>query len=172
MLHEADNQEQYGHWSWDTETLARANGLQHVLTSFDFLMSLTTTANALASLRPLSIKLQRRSWDIVKAYKLVTATVEDLERVRGNEEIMDEWFHQASTLAQSVDTEPRVPRTTGRQHHHSNVEHSSQAEYFRRTITIPFLDHLICDMKERFSATSQQAASLLCLSLKCYERHQ
>ena len=21
MLHEADNQEQYGHWSWDTETL-------------------------------------------------------------------------------------------------------------------------------------------------------
>ena len=70
MLHEADNQEQYGHWSWDTETLTRANGLQHVLTSFDFLMSLTTTANALASLRPLSIKLQRRSWDIVKAYEL------------------------------------------------------------------------------------------------------
>ena len=100
MLHEADNrQEQYGHWSWDTETLTRANGLQHVLTSFDFLMSLTTTANALASLRPLTIKLQRRSWDIVKAYKLVRATVKDLERVRANEEIMGEWFQQASTLA-------------------------------------------------------------------------
>ena len=111
----------YGHWSYDTETLTRANGLQHVLASFDFIMSLTTTANALASLRPLSIKLQRRSWDIVRAYELVRVTVEDLECVRGNEEIMDEWFQQASTLAQSVDTEPRVPRTTGRQHHRSNI---------------------------------------------------
>eukprot|EP00117_Sycon_ciliatum_P023625 scpid93659/ scgid20032/ len=68
-----------------------------MLTSFEFLMSLVVASNALASVRPLSVKLQQKSWDIVKAYDLVKETIQDLESVRGDEKTMDDWFDAAST---------------------------------------------------------------------------
>ena len=169
MLHEADNAEQYGQWCWDRESLTKANGLYHVIRSFDFLMALTVTSNALASVRPLSVKLQKKSQDIVRAYDLVKGTIEDLEAVRESEKAMDEWFEQAAILAQSVGTVPQVRRTSRRQQHRDNVEHSTLEEYSRRSITVPFLDYLVTGMKERFSGTSSQVSSLLCLVPKVME---
>ena len=159
MLHEAAHQEEYGDWNWDRESLTTANGLYLALTSFDFLMALTVTSNALASIRPLSVKLQRKSLDIIKAYSLVQVTVEDLENVRKDDNAMDKWFDKASAVAQTVDVEPRVRRTAGHQQNRDNVEHTTP-EYFRRAVTIPMLDHLINGLKERFSNTAQQAAGL------------
>ena len=50
-----------------------------------------------------------------------------------------------------------VPRTCGRQTTRSNVEASTPEEYWRRTIFIPFLDHLIQEFEGRFTQLSEQA---------------
>ena len=89
MLHEHANREKYSEWNRDRETLSRANGLSHVLCSFEFLVALVCASNALACVKPLSVKLQRKFNDIVKAYGLVEYLIEDLEVVRNSEEIMD-----------------------------------------------------------------------------------
>ena len=52
-----------------------------------------------------------------------------------------------------------VPRTAAHQQHHDNVDHSSAEEYYRRTIVLPLLDHLIQQM-ERFGKTQVLVARL------------
>ena len=89
--------------------------------SFNLLMALTVTSNALASVRLVSVKLQEKSQDIVRTYDVAKGTIEDLYAVRESEKAMDEWFEQAAILAQSVDTVPQVRRTSKRQQHRDNV---------------------------------------------------
>ena len=50
-----------------------------------------------------------------------------------------------------------------RQQHRSNPQYSSATEYFKRTVSIPFLDHLINDISSRFDAHAKQAALLQAL---------
>lgn len=43
-----------------------------------------------------------------------------------------------------------LPRTVGQQQHRNNIPATTESEYYKRTLTIPMLDHLIAEMKERF----------------------
>ena len=52
---------------------------------------------------------------------------------------------------------PTLPRICSRQRHRSNVPADSPQEYYRRTVSVPFLDHLCSQMEERFSSTQQRA---------------
>ena len=72
--------------------------------------------------------------------------------------------HQSVSLADSVCTEPKVPRTAARQQHRDNSLHGSPKEYYRRSVVIPFLDYLISELKVRFSETQRKASKLLCLA--------
>lgn len=53
-----------------------------------------------------------------------------------------------------------MPRVTQQQRNCANPVSSSVQEYFKLTITIPFLDHLISDLSIRFDAHMKQAALL------------
>ena len=54
-----------------------------------------------------------------------------------------------------------IPRTYGRQTARNNVEASSPEEYWRRTVFIPFLDHLIQEFSGRFSQDAIERLKLL-----------
>ena len=45
----------------------------------------------------------------------------------------------------------------------ANVEADKPEVYYRRSLTIPFLDHLIKELEERFSSNAKVATSELCL---------
>ena len=47
-----------------------------------------------------------------------------------------------------------------RQQHCPNPESGSVEDYFKYTVTIPFLDHLISDLSSRFDVHTKRAASL------------
>ncbi len=53
-----------------------------------------------------------------------------------------------------------MPRVSHRQQHRSNPQHTSVEDYFKKTIAIPFLDHLIADLSSRFTSHNKQVASL------------
>ena len=153
MLHEHAKREKCSEWNWNRETLSRANGLSHVLCSFEFLVALVCASNALVYVKLLSVKLQRKSNDIVKAYGLVESIIEDLEVVRSSEEIMDGWYQQSVSLADTVGTEPKVPRTASRQQHRDNFRYGSPKEYYRRSVVVPFLDYPMSEPKTRLGET-------------------
>lgn len=60
----------------------------------------------------------------------------------------------ALRLALSVDVTITMPRVIGKgkQVHRSNVQCTTAEEYYRLNLYIPFLDHVVTQMTERFSA--------------------
>ena len=53
-----------------------------------------------------------------------------------------------------------------------NILAESTTEYFKRSLTIPFLDYLLSEMKERFSVTNRQAVTSIMsllpqIAIKC-----
>ena len=153
----------YGDMNWDSNTIVSANGLLKMFQSFVFILSFVVTMNAMAIIKPVSIKLQHRTSDIVYAYGKIKDIIDELSSIRSDDAILHGWFVQAETLASEVDVVPQVPRTTGRQIHRDNVEHASAEEYFRRTVVIPFLDNLLEQLRERFGSTQMMASKLMCL---------
>ena len=53
-----------------------------------------------------------------------------------------------------------MPQTVRCQQHRLNPESSSVADHMKKSVAIPFLDHLISDISSRFFTHSKQAASL------------
>ena len=68
-----------------------------------------------------------------------------------------QWFADVEQLCQSVGTQPLLPRTCGRQIHRSNVPAQTPSEFYRRTVTIPMLDHILSEIESRFSAHQKTA---------------
>ena len=54
-------------------------------------------------------------------------------------------------MAQSVNIDPSRPRTVHRQIHRDNTPAESVSEYYERSLTLPFLDHLTSQMQTPFS---------------------
>ncbi|XP_046864377.1 52 kDa repressor of the inhibitor of the protein kinase-like [Xenia sp. Carnegie-2017] len=102
--------------------------------------------------RPLTVQLQDSSLDANAAREKVSLLFVMLERFRSDIERKHEtWFKNAADLAEAVGTLPSKPRTTRLQSHRPNTSAESILEYYRRVVSIPFLDHLISEIKKRFS---------------------
>ena len=69
----------------------------------------------------------------------------------------------AGLVQQSDCEEPSIPRKCKKQTQRSNVEADVPEVYYRRTLAIPFLDHLLKELGERFTAHANIAALGLCL---------
>ena len=117
--------------NWDSKTVVEANGLLKMFTTFQFVLTFVVTMNAMAIIKPISIKLQRRSIDIVSAYHEVDDVVTELLSARTSDCILHQWYSQAESLAAEVNVVPAAPRTVGRQRHRENVEHCNVEEYYR-----------------------------------------
>ena len=58
-----------------------------------------------------------------------------------------------------VQTTPSMPRICDRQHLRACRPASNPSEYFRRTITVPILDHLLSELDKRFSSHKKNCFS-------------
>ena len=117
--------------------------------------------NCMSLIKPVSVKLQYKTNDIVYAYTKIKAVTDELKSVRSNEQLLHEWYMQAESLASDIDVEPAVPRLASRQLGRENVEHSSAEEYYRRTTALPLLDHLVQQLQDRFGDHHLFVAKLL-----------
>ena len=151
----------YGEMNWDGKTIIAANGLFKMFQSFSFITSFVVTMNAMAVIKPVSIKLQYRASDIVYAYSKVKDVIDELGDIRKDDKIIHSWYVQSEAVAAEVNVVPEVPWIASRQCHRDNVEHASTEEYYRRTIIYPFLDNLIAQMHERFGDTQIIASKLI-----------
>jgi hypothetical protein len=138
--------------AWNRDTCTDASTLLVAITKFDFLMAFVVAWKTLSLLKPLSVGLQSSSLDICKAYEEVDSTRRSIEHVRSNVEQFNlEWFAIAESKSAAVGAgSPTLPRRCGRQVARCNVPAETPCEYFKRAITIPFLDHLLCELHHRF----------------------
>ena len=66
------------------KSIQKANGCYHTCCSFQFGVSLIVAMKTLAVIKPVSIKLQRKSNDIVKAYNMIVEMEKELRNMINN----------------------------------------------------------------------------------------
>ena len=141
---------------WNPKTVTDATALQARITKFEFIIALQTTKEIMSYVQPLSVSLQARTMDIIKAMDHTKHVSQTLRQLR--EDVVD--FHmglyeRACALAASINVDPAMPRVHGRQRHRANVPAENCVDYFRRNLTIPVLDGFIGAMDERFGQQQQ-----------------
>ena len=153
---------EYGEWSWDSDTLTKASSFLHQLESFKFLVSCSVAMRMLSSLCSLTISLQKKAYDILATYEHVSAVQLELELLKSNcEKEFHSWFSEIKSFADDFNVPVSTPRISSRQVHRVNVTADSPETYYRRSVMIPFLDHIMTQLQARFGPIHQTKIKLL-----------
>ena len=95
--------------------------------------------------------LQERSLDIGRALKNVNLMQSSLDCRANVEQSNHQCFERSAKICELLDIEVKKPRICGRQIMRDNVEAESPEDYFRKSITVPFLYCTLNEMKTRFT---------------------
>ena len=160
-------------WSWDKETISKAQGLFAACRRFDRLVALAVLHNGLEPLKPLVAKLQKRNQDIYEGYHMIDQVINDLRETKGNmDEEFHHWYEMACKMAKSVGlmpSEPRLAKCWSR--YRNNVPSEDCESYYWRAIGVPAMDTLIANLHDRMADTKHTELFTLlpsvCLSSKC-----
>ncbi|CAC5419619.1 unnamed protein product [Mytilus coruscus] len=142
--------------NWDSETLIKAKGFISCLENFEMLVSFVVTKNCLRYLKQITVSLQQRSRDILSAYTEIQTVKSCLQDMRNEPEgYFEVMMEEAKYLAERIGSEPSVPRQCKRQTLRNNTPATSLIEYYKRSVPIPLLDHLLNELNSRFSKHSR-----------------
>ena len=121
------------------------------------MVALAVSQEVLAYTKGLSVKLQGRYVDVVRAHRdieLVKTTIKGVpSRV---DDFHSQVYQQVLMLSQSIDVAEAAPRQANRQQHRQNIPSDNISDYYKRTLTIPILDHLSNELDTRFDAGCSQ----------------
>lgn len=69
-------------------------------------------------------------------------------------------FEESYTILGELGCDINIPRNIKKQNNRSNVPSTSPLEYYERSISIPFLDHIMTHLTERFMNYKEIVSSL------------
>ncbi|KAK5639839.1 hypothetical protein RI129_010650 [Pyrocoelia pectoralis] len=137
-------------------TRKHAYQLHAAASKVSFIFSLVLIAKYSALLEPTVNVLQSVSLDAVQASQHIGRILKLIRNHRKNpEKVTDEIFKDATpAIAEKIglaEDMKSIPRTAKRQQNRSNHPAKSPSEFWRRSITIPYLDSIINYLEIRFS---------------------
>lgn len=137
---------------WNQETRSDARSLLLAISRFSFIFSLVLTQRVLAYTMGLSIKLQGRYVDVVRAHQDIESVIDTLKDVRYGIDIFhSNVYEQIVSMSRTVNVNESTPRQAGRQQHRQNIPSNSISEHYKLNFAIPLLDHLVSEMNNRFN---------------------
>lgn len=149
---------------WSRDAVLDAVSLSKAILEFEFIIALHVVERYLSYTEGLTRALQGRALDIVGAIRHIDVLKQVLTDTRSD---IDRQFHaifeNASRCAGKHNVHITIPRICGRQTARDNHPAASAEEYFRRSLAIPFLDHLTSEIEARFS--KHTVVSMKCLSI-------
>ena len=107
-----------------------ASGFLHGMEQFQYIISAVLTQYVLGYTRPLSVLLQSKTCDLVKAHTEARNLVSLLAGLR-TEEKFGKLYARAVKVAQTIEVLPSKPRTTVRQMHRANAPAESIPDFYR-----------------------------------------
>lgn len=160
MHHDECPEQFYG--CWQTKTRTDASGLLKAITDFDFIVTFICAYSCLSHMSGLTVKLQKKTNDIFKAFSMVTEVKATYKRLRANLPThFDEIYDQAVTMAEKVGVAPTAPRIAERQRHRANAPAVDPKEHYRVNVAVPFFDHIISELDDQFSSLTLRVSKLL-----------
>jgi hypothetical protein len=129
------------------------------LQSGAFIVAFVIARKGLQYIKPLTVKLQTKSRDISLAHKEIADVTTCIEGLRSSAEAtFMHWFEEADAIARTAGFEISVPRQCQRQTLRDN--HPVNDSYYRASLAIPFLDHLLSQLNSRFEHGKLASAGL------------
>jgi hypothetical protein len=135
----------------DTDSSSPAMILMSSMLETPFIILLCTQQKCFSYTLLLSKALQTADCDLVSALNHILDIVAQFKYMQNESQYTYHDIHElASRKAASCGTELKRPRSVSRQTHWDNVPGQSAEEYSCRSIFIPFNDHIISQLNDRF----------------------
>ncbi|CAN7939811.1 unnamed protein product [Ixodes hexagonus] len=147
---------------------AKAHQLVAGIVTPTFIVGINIAAKVLSLTVPLSRQLQTTSLDVIGALSHVDDVEAAVQELRQSG--ISTVFQAAISMAEAANVEIRMPRVTSRQRHRQNIPAIDVEDYFRLSLFLPFLDHLITQLDDRFKkhrSTLELLSSLLPENIFC-----
>lgn len=145
-------------------TRKHAFQLHCAATQPDFVFSVFVIAQYSLLLEPTANILQSKTMDLLQCAKQIKLIMAVLQEHRTNAQgIVDGLLFSIQENTANLGIEMSVPRIVSRQTHRSNPPFSSPAEYWKRSIYIPYIDSLISSLDRRFNEENRPAFAIHCL---------
>jgi hypothetical protein len=148
--------------SYNQDVRYRASGMKIAIEKFSFIVALVVVESCLKCTKPLTLQLQNASLDAGKAREKVSLLLLTIDQLRVEIDDTHSKFYKVSVnLGKEANITPSKPRTSGRQVYRENVPSESASDYFKKVVTIPFLDQLLGQIQSRFSEGNLDALDAL-----------
>lgn len=129
----------------------KASDLLDFEEKFEFLVALVISRNVLDSTISVTQPFQRKNINILEATSLKNVVLTLRNSI---DTLQDKWSGKALALAQELSIKEAKHRIVGKQTKRANTPYKSISEYYKRTFTIPFVDHLNCALQARFNTNT------------------
>jgi len=154
---------------WSRDSITDAMSLCKAMLNFEFIITLITVERCMSFTHNLTTSLQAKAIDILKATQHVGVLRKVLTDFRSNIDVQfNTLFKNASRLAEKYEVSIKTPRTCSRQTARDNHPAENAEEYYRRSLAITFLDHLVTEIDSRFSSHSIKAIRCLGIIPSCF----
>jgi len=98
--------------------------------------------------------------DIFAVIELIVSVLDILRQNRGNcENVFHKIFDQTNNECEKYDAPLLIPRRCKSQIFRDNYPFDDLEHFFREAIFVPYLDHLIVEMEDRFFDQKQKCRS-------------
>lgn len=138
------------HGNWNQNSRNDAQALINAIT-FSFIVTLVIVRHILDLTRPLTVSLQKKAMDLLKAKEEIVLLKSALTDMQTD---IDSRHHtlyeEAVTLARRISVQPSTPRITQRQVHRNNAPAPTPEDYYRINPTRDFLNHALMKLETRF----------------------
>ena len=128
------------------------------MSQFSFIAALVLSQKILAYTKGLSVKLQGRYVDVIRAHQDVKDVITAIKRIRSRvDDFHMRVYKQVQDMSKLVNVMESKPRQANRQQHRQNIPSNSNTEYYKLNYTIPMLDHFINELDTRFDESSSKS---------------
>ena len=123
---------------------------------FDFIVVLVVAEHILSSTVALTNYLQKPEIDLVEAVTEAKIVVSRLSDERNDDQVWDALYTRACDIASEFDIEPCTPRVVGRQRNRANHPAQNPKDYWRVSLYLVFLDHLVSEISNRVISNEER----------------
>ena len=154
---------------WSRDSIIDAVALSKAILNFEFLITLHVVERYMSFTESLTRSLQARALDIIKAVQYIAVLKQVLGDASSDIETQFKiLFTNAFKCGEKYDISVAIPRRCSRQTARDNHPGSTVEEYYRRSLAVPFLDHLISEIEIRFTSHSLTAMKSLGIIPSCF----
>lgn len=150
----------------DSSTSSKSLCLLNSIANCEFITTVHCLSDVLSSTVILSKYLQEENTDISHAHQKVKQAIDTLKDKRLKcDRVFPLVFECAKKSMEEIGVEEHLPRLVGKQINRPNYAASSTdpSDYWKQSIYIPILDHVIMDLETRFQTESMNSFYLFAL---------